>query len=69
MLCKGVVYMANIQLQCHCGILVNSIATFFHGINRCSCKPSHDNYKKEQQYLKKLEKQLNKVIHLLNNPP
>jgi len=61
--------MGNVHLQCHCGVLVANITTFLYTINNCSCKPDHRDFKKEQRYLKKLDKQLKKVIHLLNNSP
>ena len=61
--------MSNLHLKCHCGVLITNITTFLYTIDNCKCKPEHANFRKEQKYIKKLDKQLKVLLELLNNAP
>ena len=61
--------MPNTHLQCHCITLVTYINTFKHTIDNCKCRPDHKNYRAEQKYYKKLDKQLNVLLKLLGESP
>jgi len=61
--------MPNLHLQCHCNVLIANIHTFLHTIENTCCAPANASYKKEQKYIKKLDKDLRKLLDLLNQSP
>ena len=61
--------MGNLQMKCHCTVLIHSITTFKASVHNTCCKPNHADYKREQKYLKKVDKQLSLLLKLLNESP
>jgi len=61
--------MDNQQLRCNCNLLISNINYIKSTIHHSCCRPNHEDFKKEQKYIKKLIKKLDDVLELLNESP